>query len=260
MKRLSLFIALLAGLIFVMQPLPAQDEKKKDADKAAKKDADKDPEKKTDPAKDKKPIEKMPVFGSKIVTKIMSANGASNREFTIEIPEVDPKKVQDLQVWQYQQQQSLSQAQLALSRATTPQARQQATQSYQKAMMSYSVEMAKRQNNIYTPKPYEVRATEDAKVRTIFLPVTFDDQGFVKKYTEKEKKELRGDTQIPGYPADFDAIKSGQLVEIYMVKKAPPPKDKDKDAPKKKKNADDDPPPMMTTPEFVLIVILQDGK
>jgi hypothetical protein len=93
-------------------------------------------------------------------------------------------------------------------------------------------------------------------VRTVFLPVVFDDQGFPKKWTEKDKRELRGDTQIPGYPSDFDAIKSGQYIDVYMVKKAPPAKDSGK----KKKGPDDDPAPAMTTPEFVLIVILQEGK
>ena len=244
MKRLGLVIALLAGLVFVLPSLTAQNEKKDD-DKAAKKDDAKDPEKKddekkkSDPAKDKKPVEKLPPFGAKFKTKIMSANGASNREFTVELQEVDPKKVYELNTWKAQQSQSLTNAQLALARATTPQARLQAQQGYQRAVTTFSMELAKRQGNIYTAKPFEVRATEDAKVRTMFLPIVFDDQGFPKKWTEKEKKEFRGETLIPGYPSDFDAIKSGQYVEIYMVKKAPPAKDakdaKEKDAPRRRR-------------------------
>ena len=249
MKRLGIFIALLAGLIFVMQPLTAQDEKKNEEKKKI-----------GTPAKDKKAIEKMPAFGSKIVTRIMSANGASNREFTIESKEIDPKKVHELGVWQAEQQKALANAQQGIARARDADERLSATQDYQRALANFNIELAIRQIVTYSPRPYEVRATEDAKVRTQFLPVMFDDRGFVKKLTEKEKKELRGNTQLPGYPSDFDAIKPGQLVEIYMVKKAPPPP-KDKDALKKKKKTDDDPPPpAITAREFVLIVILQEGK
>src|SRR5471030_3246242 len=135
MKRLGLFIVLLTGLILALQPLTAQDEKK-DADKAAKKDDAKDPEKKDEEKKktdkEKKLIEKMPVFGSKIVTKIMSANGASNREFTIELQEVDPKKVYDLGVWKAQQSQALAQQQYQMSVAKDPKGRFTAMQNYQK--------------------------------------------------------------------------------------------------------------------------------
>src|SRR5207247_1340493 len=118
---IGLLIALFAGLILVLPSLTAQDEKKKDGDKTekkdeAKKDEKKDPEKKDEekkkddekkksdasPAKEKKQIEKMPAHGQVIRTKIVSANGESNRAFTVELQEVDPKKVYDLNVWKAQ--------------------------------------------------------------------------------------------------------------------------------------------------------------
>lgn len=274
MKQIGLLIALFAGLVLVLAPAPAQD--KKDPDKTEKKDektdkkddGKKDDAKKDEPEKkgpekkkEKKPIEKMPAHGQVIRTKIISANGQSNREFTIELQEVDPKKVFDLNVWQTQQTNSLAQQQINIAKISPKdfQGRVNALNNYNRAMANYQIDLAKRSTQIYTAKPVEVRAHEDAKVRTLFLPVQFDDQGFPKKWTEKEKKEFRGDTQIPGYPSDFDAIKSGQIIDLYMVKKAPAPKEKD--APKKKKASDDDPPPMvMATPEFIVIVIIAEGK
>jgi hypothetical protein len=264
MKRIGLLIVCLAGLIFILPSVPAQDEKKKDPDKTEKKDDAKDPEKKDDEKKKpeppaKKPIEKMPAHGAVVRTKIISASGASNREFTVETQEIDPKKVQDLNVWKAQQSQSLAQQQFQASSAKDFKARISAQQNYQKALANYNIELAKRSGNIYTPKNLEVRAHDDAKVRTAFLPVLFDDEGNRKKWTEKEKKEFRGNTQMPGYPSDFDQIKSGQYVELYMYKKPAPPKG-EKVEPKKKKGPDDDPVEVKTTPEFIVIVILSEGK
>ena len=85
---------------------------------------------------------------------------------------------------------------------------------------NYNLELTKK--NVYSAKPLEVRAHDEAKVRTMFLPVMFDDQGFQKKWTEKEKKEFRGETMMPGYPSDFDAIKSGQRVTVANCPLQPP--------------------------------------
>lgn len=264
MKRIGFVLLLFTGFILALPPLTAQDDKKEEkAEKkdSEKKDEKKDPEKKDDekkkpdtpPVKEKKLTEKMPPYSTMMRTKILSANGASNREFTVEIQEVDPKKVADLNTWKFQQTQSLAQQQANALRAQ-PQQRAQQLLNYQKAMANYNIELAKRSQNIYSTRPMEIRAHDDAKVRTLFLPVMFDDEGRQKKWTEKEKKEFRGDTMLPGYPSDFDAIKSGQFVEIYMHKKAV-----SKDAPKKKKGPDDEPAIMMT-PEFIVIVILAEGK
>jgi hypothetical protein len=66
-------------------------------------------------------------------------------------------------------------------------------------------------------------------------------------------------TGLPGFAVEFDQLKSGQYVAIYMAKAPPKDKDKDKDQPKKKKGPDDDPPSpeVKSRPEFIMIVILQ---
>ena len=78
------------------------------------------------------------------------------------------------------------------------------------------------------------------------MPIEFDDQGFQKKWTKKEKEERKDKTGLVGYPSDFDAIKSGQYVDLYMAKVAPPTK--------KKKGPDDE--PVSDRKEFVMVVIV----
>ena len=100
-----------------------------------------------------------------------------------------------------------------------------------------------------------MRGGENAKVRSLILPVEFDDAGNPKKLSKKDLDERRDKSGLPGFPTEFDSIKPGQYVEIYMVKQVATKKDG------KKKGPDDDDPPMTKTgQEYVLIVILTDGK
>jgi hypothetical protein len=272
MKRLGLSVAFLALLFVVLPTLTAQDAKKKTADKAEKKDDAKEPDEKTEKKKDKKDKEEPPKkeklnFGYKFTSKIISANGGSNREFTVEVKEIDPQKVAQVSTWQAQRMQQLAQQAASVSQQfvqanqqTNPQQRfnslQNAAKSqanYQRDLANFNIELAKK--DIYSNKPFEVRAADEAKVRSLNPPVEFDDQGFQKKWTKKELEERRDKTGLPGFPVDFDQLKTGQYVELYMVKPAPMPKAQ----PKKKKGPDDDPPPeAMGRPEFVLVVILSD--
>ncbi|HZZ81572.1 MAG TPA: hypothetical protein VFE62_23925 [Gemmataceae bacterium] len=278
MKRIGLLTTLLALLFVVLPTLTAQDAKKDKADKKAaaddakvdKKPAGEDTKDPDDKKKTKKeePKKEKLAYGSKFVTKILSANGANNREFTIEMKEVDPQKVSSVQTWQFQRTQQLAQ-QLAnvnnqflqanrqtnlAQRMNSLRSAAQAQANYQRDLYNFQIELAKK--DIYSTKPYEVRAADDAKVRSLNPPVEFDDQGFQKKWTKKELEERKDKTGLPGFPVDFDQIKSGQYVEIYMVKPAPMPKGKAKN---KKANPDDDPPPeAMGRPEFIMIVILRD--
>lgn len=271
MKRLGLLIAFFAALFIVLPNLPAQDEKKKDPDKADKKDDTKkddpekkkdEPEKKKDKDKDEPKKEKL-VYGNKFISKIISANGP---DITVEIPKIDPKKQQDVANWSAQQLQQLNnQAAQVMqqfnqaNQKTKPNERAQALQgafkaqaNYQTAYAKYQMELAKK--DITTPTPYDVHAVDDVKVRAMVPPVEFDDLGFEKKWTKKELEEKRDKTGLPGFPSDLDQLKAGLYVEIYMAKTQP----KEKDQPKKKKGPDDDPAPeVKTRPDFVMIVILQ---
>ena len=86
----------------------------------------------------------------------------------------------------------------------------------------------------------EVASTDDVKVRQAEPPPAYDDKGNLKKRTEKELKELKGDPKDPdsklvGYPAQFSDVRQGSYVKVTLVKKkethpsAPKPKDADPD-------------------------------
>ena len=60
---------------------------------------------------------------------------------------------------------------------------------------------------------------DDLKVRTQEPPVAYDEKGNKKKYTAKEKKELKGDPKLPGYTAGFEDLKVNQIVEVWLVYK-----------------------------------------
>ena len=56
-------------------------------------------------------------------------------------------------------------------------------------------------------KDYTFDIEEKSTVRKLFLPTEYDDTGNLKKYTDKEKAELRGtDKTKPGYKSSVDEI------------------------------------------------------
>ena len=80
-------------------------------------------------------------------------------------------------------------------------------------------------------KDFDLEVQDNVVYRKLFLPVEYDDTGNIKKYTEKEKTELRGDDKTkPGYTAKLDEFQAGQEVKLYLT--PPKKKEKDKDADK----------------------------
>ncbi len=65
----------------------------------------------------------------------------------------------------------------------------------------------------------KVTSIDDVKVRTENPPVAYDDKGNKKRYTAKEKKELKGDSKLPGYTAGFEDLKVNQIVQVTLVRK-----------------------------------------
>ena len=65
----------------------------------------------------------------------------------------------------------------------------------------------------------KVMTIDDVKIRTKNPPVAYDDKGNKKKYTAKELKELKGDSNLPGYTAEFNDLKQNQVVEVSLVRK-----------------------------------------
>src|SRR5205807_7886954 len=93
-------------------------------------------------------------------------------------------------------------------------------------------------------------------------------KGNVKKYTAKELQELRGKEGLPGFTGDQDAIRSGQIVKVYLANKQLPMNQPAKmkaaakgaanKAAKKKTEDDDEDEVRSTRPEAVMILVLRD--
>src|SRR5581483_5843603 len=101
---------------------------------------------------------------------------------------------------------------------------------------------------IYSFQDLEVRAADNIKVRSLAPPVEYDDRGNLKKYTQKDLIALKGNSKLPGYHAEFEILRPGQVVDIYLARPQP--------ATKKKKLVDDEDPNMLQRPEVVLIVVV----
>lgn len=268
MKALGLMITVFALAVCLLPGLTAQEKKaddakaekkdakaadKKDTEKkdATKKDENKDPEKKTaekktaeKDEKKKKAEEERVVYGQTVVTKIVSMRPESAHEFSVEMKQLDPERVAAFQLWAQQQQ-------FNLSRNPNPQ-----------ALIQFQIQMQQKQaTDIYSNKVVDVRAVDGIKVRSMYPPQVFDDRGNVKKWTAKELAKLKGTSKLKGYPSDMDALKIGQIVELYFAKTTPPVKTaaaglKGKALAKKKIDDDDDPAVAKMQPEVVMIVIL----
>jgi hypothetical protein len=127
-----------------------------------------------------------------------------------------------------------------------------------KQLNAHAVEIEKRKQGIYKKQTadIELEADDETKVRTMVLPVEYDDKGKPKKFTPKELRELKGpNKKLPGYTADWDNLGKGQLVEVYIPKPKKPktkPKTKDKD------KEDEDKELFKDKPKAIMIVILKE--
>jgi hypothetical protein len=115
-----------------------------------------------------------------------------------------------------------------------------------KKTLRVQLQVAKNKN-----EDVEWQATDDVNVRMPNPPAQFDDKGRVKMYTAKELRELKGNDRLPGYPAEFSDLKSGQSVQVTLVRK--------KGGPRQPKDAAADPTGEYA-PHMSLIVIRFDLK
>jgi hypothetical protein len=74
------------------------------------------------------------------------------------------------------------------------------------------------------PLDMEYSAAENVQVFYINPPVELDDKGKPKKPNPKDlKKAVKGPGGLRGYPAEFDNLKTGQVVKVYLEKKKDKP-------------------------------------
>lgn len=266
MHWLTRTLGILAVMVLIL-PTWAQDEKKKKAGKDAKDGVEKKDEKKKksifaddDPkdkvkkdkkSKSKDDSEKLS-YGQYLTGKMKTIDANSQKDFTIELQLPDPQKIYDFNVWDAQQQQSMAQQKIQIAQAGDLNTRQQRIINYQSALAQYQVQSVQRQQGLTSPKDVELRASPDIKIRTGFPPTEYDDKGKLKRWNLKELKALKKGSKLPGYPAEYDVLKPGQIVGVYLAK--PPP------ATKKKGLKIEDPVEAAVgkRPEVVMIVVVQD--
>lgn len=71
---------------------------------------------------------------------------------------------------------------------------------------------------VSTPKEFDLELQDNVSVRTMFLPVEFDDMGNAKKHSKAELAERRGSDSIkPGYAAKIDDVQPGDEATLYLL-------------------------------------------
>ncbi|MBX9681311.1 MAG: hypothetical protein K2X38_21350 [Gemmataceae bacterium] len=280
MKRCIAMMVAFGVLMLALPLLTAQDADKKDADKKdvekkdvekkddakkddSKKDAakkDDEPKKKEDgkdepekkkstggTSKAKTPKEPLPKHGPVLSgVKLKAVDSAESRAFTIEILAPDPLKMAQNQQWQMQRMFQIQQG------------RNNPAQ-YFNDLRNFQMEMMQRQAQAVSWKEIRLQASDATKFRIMQPATEYDEKGNLKKWSKKDLDALRGNTDMPGYPAEFDALRQGQFLNVYLppLKAAP----KTSGSPMPKKKLDDDDPAMNAPPErqdTVLIVIVGD--
>jgi hypothetical protein len=172
-----------------------------------KKDAEKDP-KKPEP-------EKLISLGQ--VAGVLTSTGGSESGYTIRVTlhVVEPNPQAQLDLLKKNQQ--LVQKQAQIMRERNPWQRQQ-------QMVQFMREAQQAPGNLFTVKEVQqdvkAGAADDMKVRLAQPPEAFDDKGNLRKYTDKELKELKGtDSSLPGYTGALDDLKNNQLVLVTLARK-----------------------------------------
>jgi hypothetical protein len=224
MRLRLLVLALLTALTFIL-PLTAADNKK---------------DKKDDPALNPLDADKLPA--GDYTGKLLTMPG-SDGTFTMQIDfkHYEPKNPTQLstkeaklqgEIQAAQQKMLTTQAHLAAAtkaREITKYQTQLATETahYQQLLAQSQIKPSDLKEVIDT-KVYEMKLRDNAYIRYLNLPMVFDDDGKVKKYSDAELKDLKGKkTTLPGYEGKLEDLKIGQTVKVSLIYVAPKPKPKD---------------------------------
>jgi hypothetical protein len=238
----------IAALLLALLVLPAfaddKDKDKKDPVPDAKKDADKkdapDAKKDADKPDAAKNTEKTIKAGA-VVGKVVEVNETAKSikvEVTYEITKPNVGEIQAMESDQIQL------AQAAARRDFN------AVANYQRSILNHQLHSTTVEQHT---KQVDIVGKDDLKIRLTDPPAAYDDKGNLKKRTDKELKELKGDPKLPGYPAGFSDLHQGSMVRASLVK----PKDAPTHSAPKGKDAD--PEPLSSNlPEASIIEILSE--
>jgi hypothetical protein len=205
---------LLLSLAFLFPTVTgAQDKTDKKTD-----DSKSKTDKKTDDAKAKKV---KPDWRLELGGKITALDNKDDKplEFTIQVHLQIPEPNPDAQRQLLQHQQSLAQHQASLARAKTAQERQNALN--QIAQTQINIQKAQATLVKFKDVNLDVKLKEKDGFRVRnYTPITEIDEatGEFKKPTKEQKDEAKGPEGYPGYKADKQILKVGQVVKAYIHK------------------------------------------
>jgi len=136
-------------------------------------------------------------------------------------------------------QQQLQQAMVQFERQAA-QAQQQMAQAQQHAEMQVLKQLQQQVQGggnvkvVTDKKTVEFHCGDDIPVRTLTLPLEYDEKGQPKKHSPEEVKKLKGtNPNLPGYEAKLEDLKPGTIVKVTLGLAAKP-------APAKKEPAKND--------------------
>jgi hypothetical protein len=182
----------------VLALVPAARGQEPKSETPAKSDTAKTSKKDKPAGKEKKPVVE------KITGKLLHAD-SGQRQFVMQVkfaaPRINPvvaQKLEDLKL----------QLTTALQKRDAP------------TILRTRAEIANNQSNLYMREgPIEFVADDNMKIRTLHLPLEYDEKGKPRRLTQKEINERKGsDPRLRGYEADFDNLKAGQTVEVQYEK------------------------------------------
>lgn len=239
----------------------AKDDAKKGAKAAKKKGDDKDDKtagKKKDDDKSADKKEKI-TWGASFPGKLKEMDASSQKNFTVEVqvPVPNPEGIAALTNaqadWQRRRIQILANR--------NPLQRAQQLAQLQRDM---AVSMGRLQAGTikYQGQEIRLRAAENIRVRTASFPAEYDDKGRLKRPTKEELKELKGPENLPGWTAEFESLRAGQYVQVFLARNQANPAPNAKGAkgvlPKAPK-LDDDASLDQQRPEVIMIVIVAEA-
>lgn len=200
-----LFACLTLSGLALTAVVSAQDKDKKTTDTEEKKEPKTD--KKDSKSDDKEPVEEKVVHGAIVAGKIKRFSSEGSKDIVLEVYSPDPMKIYNFKKWQSDQIRGIANERNPLER--------------QRRQIRFQQEMAKKNANpleTQSVKDFEVRAVDGVKVRSNYPPIEYDDKGNLKAWTAKEKAALKGKSKLPGYPSEYETLRPGHFVQVYMAK------------------------------------------
>lgn len=183
--------------------------KEKDEDKNGKKKGeDKEArrkDKKDRKDKDKDKDEERIAYGAKLDGKLKEVEEGSQRNFTLEVMQPDPKKILEFQRWQAEQK-------IGIAQSRDP-------NDIRNRTINFKREYAQRLLNLNSPVDVKLRAGDAIRVGSRNPPLDYDEKGNLKRWTSKQLNALKAGSKVPGYyPAEWKDLRPGQLVSVYLAK------------------------------------------